>query len=97
MARAESHWILLIGESVIYKQEQKLRQEINKIIETYGVKYGVTMRSRFKKKARVLKDHHPVFQSVPIMDIERCIQIMAMSHNRENNTFTDSFTTETPQ
>eukprot|EP01083_Nonionella_stella_P167680 564259_1 len=73
------------------------RQEINKIIETHGENYGVTVRSRYKKKARVLKDHHPVFQYVPIMDIERCIQTMGMSHNRENNTFTQSFITETPQ
>eukprot|EP01083_Nonionella_stella_P116083 344659_1 len=77
--------------------EQTRHKQLNKIIETYGVNYGVTTRSRYKKKALVLKDHHPVFQSVPIMDIERCIQIMGMSHNRENNTFTESFTTETPQ
>eukprot|EP01083_Nonionella_stella_P205375 747942_1 len=50
-----------------------------------------------RKYSIILKDHHPIFQSVPIMDIERCIQIMGMSHNRENNTFTDSFITETPQ
>eukprot|EP01083_Nonionella_stella_P104618 300105_1 len=54
----------------------------------------MTLRSKYKKKAIVLKKEHDAFKDIPIMDSGRFIQMMGQRHNRENDTFSDSYVDE---
>eukprot|EP01083_Nonionella_stella_P243812 849229_1 len=59
-----------------------------------GASNDVTFRSKYRKKTKVLKHEYDPFKDVPIMDIERFIQVMGQLHNRENDTFSDSYVAE---
>eukprot|EP01083_Nonionella_stella_P019750 54822_1 len=78
----------------INKRVAWTRHDIDSTIERHGHEYGVTLRSKYKKKAKVLKHEYDRFKHVPIMDIERFIQVMGQLHNRENDTFSDSYVAE---
>eukprot|EP01083_Nonionella_stella_P019752 54824_1 len=70
------------------------RHDIDSTMKRHGHEYDVTLRSKYRKKANVLKHEYDPFKDVPIMDIERFIQVMGQLHNRENDTFSDSYVAE---
>eukprot|EP01083_Nonionella_stella_P173374 597847_1 len=46
-----------------------------------GASNDVTFRSKYRKKTKVLKHEYDPFKDVPIMDIERFIQVMGQLHD----------------